>query len=82
MVKKAESVVVNACNVIDALSSIPYVIQDASTVLMTTGSDNGKPYDANVMAAMIQATVDKTVSAKLESVNFEIRLCQTGENIV
>lgn len=49
---------------------------------MTVGPDNGKPYSDGRMTAITQATVHKTVSAKFETVNFEIDLHQTLDYMV
>lgn len=50
--------------------------------MRTPGPNDGKPYGDCRMGAMVQAMVDKTVSTKYESVDFEIRRRQTLEDIV
>lgn len=44
---------------------------------MAFGAGDGKTYGSTCMSAMMQAMVSKTVSARSESVYFEIRIQQT-----
>lgn len=50
--------------------------------MTTTGRDNCKSYGNNLNSTMMQSMVDKTVSAKIESVDFVIRLWQTLDDIM
>lgn len=80
--KKEESIIVNVPNVRDAISWIPYVIEDTLSAMMTPGPENDKPYGYSLMAAMMQFMVDKKISAIFESVDFGIRLRQTIDETV
>lgn len=80
--KTEESVVGIAANVRDVIVGIQYLIWNALTAVMTPSHDDGKPYGNIRIASMMQAMVYKTVSAKCESVEFEIHLHQTPENFV
>lgn len=80
--KEKESVIVNAVKVRDAIAGIPYLIGYALTAMMTTGPDNCNTYGDSPVVAIMQAIVDKRVSANPESVNFKICFLQTLDDIV
>lgn len=79
--KKKEPVIVSAANVGNVIAGIPYLIEDALTAMMTPGRDSGKPHGDSRMTAMMQTIADKTVPAKLESIEFEIHVRQTPSKI-
>lgn len=81
-VKKEESVAVKASNVRDAIAGSSYLIENALAAMMTAGRDEGKQYSDIRMAAMMQAMVDKKVSARFDSANFDIRRRQTIDDIL
>lgn len=82
MTKKKETVTFNTSNVSDAIADIFHLIKYFLPVTMSPGPENGNPYGDNRMAAILQAMVDKTASAKFDSIEFEIRLYQTLNDIL
>lgn len=80
--KTEKSLIVNAADAKEAISGISYLCENGLTATLTPSPDNGKPYDESRTAAMVQAIVDKTVFAKFESVDFDLCLPQTPDDIV
>lgn len=81
--KKSDvSEIVKAANVRDAVAGIYYFIENGFAELLTSDADDGKPCSNSRRATMIHVTVQKDASAKVESVKFEIRLCQKIVDIV
>lgn len=80
--KKEVSGTVKATNILDVLADILYLIEDSQAATMTPGPDDIYSYAYKHMDTIIQAIVDKAVLAKFESVNLEIPLRQTINDIV
>lgn len=66
----------------EAIAGIIYLSKDALAASMTPKPDDGTLYGDNRLATMTQAMVHRSTVAKFESINFEIRLRQTIDDIV
>lgn len=80
--KKDASETVKAAGALDAVASFLCFIVDTYASMMTTGPDAGIPYGGGRIDTMMHAMVHRAFSVVLQSVNFEICLCQAIENIV
>lgn len=78
--KQEVSDTVKATDVWVTIAGIP--IEDALAAIMKPGSDDERRYGDSRMATMVQGMVDSEVSAKCESVNFEVPLRRTIHNIL
>lgn len=79
--EKEDLVIFNASKLRNIISSFPYLIENELGTMMARVPDNCKPHGDSQKAAMLQGMVGKTLSAKCESVNIQIRLQRTTEDI-
>lgn len=64
-----------------AIAGIFDRIDDKLTAMTSPRPDDGKMYGESHITAMMQTMIEKVVSSRFQSINFEIRLCRTVEDI-
>lgn len=73
---------VKGANVRDAFEGNPYFTDDPLTVTKTPGADDGKPCGNSRIVTIMETMIDNAVSAIFKTVNFEICLFQTINDLL
>lgn len=81
-VKIKVSQTVKGANVRDSIADIGYLMENVLTTIMTPGPDHGDLHGDSRVAALMQAMIEKAVSAIFDLVHFEIGLRLKNDNIV
>lgn len=80
--EKKTSEIVKAASLIEETEGISCFIKNSLAATMTPDHDGGRHYGDSRMETVMQAMIDKAVSAEFELVNFDIRLLQTIYDIL